>query len=78
MMYYKSCPRCEGDRSLEHDFDGYYLLCLQCGGVQYPNIQSKPRISRAYSQAVPERAISPVPSEAIVERLRKSVTLVGA
>lgn len=75
MMYYKSCPRCEGDRSLEHDFDGYYLICLQCGSVQYPRMQAKATFRPSiFTQARPEQAAAPS-AETIVERLRKSVAL---
>jgi hypothetical protein len=74
MMYYKSCLRCEGDRSLEHDFDGYYLLCLQCGAVQYPSIQAKPARPSIFTQERLEQAAVPS-AETVVERLRKSVAL---
>jgi len=55
MMFYKSCPRCEGDRSLENDFDGYYLLCLHCGHVAYPKIEPvmRPRQRTFESQPGP-------------------------
>jgi hypothetical protein len=36
MIFFKSCPRCEGDRCLENDTDGWYMLCLACGFVTYP------------------------------------------
>ena len=36
MILFKSCPRCSGDRSLEQDFYGWYVLCLTCGYVTYP------------------------------------------
>ena len=73
MMYYKSCPRCDGDRTLEHDFDGYYLLCLQCGNVQYPSVEQKRTTKRSiFTQTPAERAMVPS-AEAIVDRLRKSV-----
>jgi hypothetical protein len=36
MIIFKSCPRCSGDRSLEQDFYGWYVLCLTCGYVTYP------------------------------------------
>ena len=38
MVTFKSCPRCSGDRSLEHDFDGWYIVCLYCGHVAYPEV----------------------------------------
>ncbi len=36
MVLFKSCPRCSGDRTLEEDLYGYYILCLACGYVSYP------------------------------------------
>ena len=41
MVYFKSCPRCSGDRVLEHDFYGWYILCLACGHVTYPRIDAE-------------------------------------
>ena len=41
MVLFKSCPRCEGDRTLEHDLYGYYILCLACGFVTYPTVTSE-------------------------------------
>ena len=38
MIFFKSCPRCSGDRSLEHDHYGWYVLCLSCGHVTYPDV----------------------------------------
>ncbi len=39
MIYFKSCRRCSGDRSLEQDFYGWYVICLSCADVTYPNIE---------------------------------------
>ena len=36
MIFFKSCPRCEGDRALEWDSYGWYIICLICGHVTYP------------------------------------------
>ena len=36
MVLFKSCPRCEGDRTVEQDLYGWYILCLACGFVAYP------------------------------------------
>ena len=38
MILFKSCPRCSGDRSMEQDFYGWYVLCLTCGYVTYPEL----------------------------------------
>ena len=39
MILFKSCTRCSGDRTLEHDYYGWYILCLLCGYVSYPNVK---------------------------------------
>ncbi len=31
MLYFKSCPRCQGDVNVENDSHGTYAKCLQCG-----------------------------------------------
>ena len=36
MILFKSCPRCSGDRVVENDFYGWYVMCLACGHVSYP------------------------------------------
>lgn len=44
MMYFKGCPKCQGDLYLGEDIHGQYLSCIQCGhlsdltvdGVQAP------------------------------------------
>ncbi len=36
MVTFKSCPRCRGDRVLDHDKHGWYLMCLMCGYVTDP------------------------------------------
>ena len=38
MVFFKSCERCSGDQTLEHDFEGWYVLCLLCGNVTYPEL----------------------------------------
>ena len=38
MIFFKSRPRCSGDRSLERDYYGRYVLCLTCGYVTYPDV----------------------------------------
>ncbi len=44
MVLFKSCPRCSGDRTMEQDLYGWYILCLACGYVTYPKINAeKPR-----------------------------------
>lgn len=38
MIYFKSCQICSGDRSLEQDMYGWYVIFLGCGSVTYPDI----------------------------------------
>ncbi len=38
MVLFKSCPRCSGDRTMERDLYGWYILCLACGYVSYPKM----------------------------------------
>ena len=38
MVFFKSCPRCDGDRVLESDFYGRFITCLACGHVTYPEV----------------------------------------
>jgi hypothetical protein len=42
MVFFKSCLRCSGDRSLESDQYGWYLRCLPCGHVTYPDVVGTP------------------------------------
>ncbi|MCI0438298.1 MAG: hypothetical protein L0177_04110 [Chloroflexi bacterium] len=52
MVLFKSCPRCSGDRTLEQDFYGWYLLCLACGYVTYPKVrESKRQVVQASSKS---------------------------
>ena len=41
MVLFKSCPRCSGDRTMEHDLYGWYILCLTCGYVTYPKMNTE-------------------------------------
>lgn len=59
MMLLKSCPRCGGDLSVEHDHACSFLECVQCGHI----------LSRAQEQALGVR-ISP--SGAIHHAARRS------
>ena len=42
-VFFKSCVRCLGDRILEEDMYGLYMLCLACGYVTYPEVKAVPR-----------------------------------
>lgn len=51
MVYFKSCTRCSGDRVLDQDIYGWYMLCLACGYVTYPELRTREprrRLSRAH------------------------------
>ena len=74
MIFFKSCQRCSGDRSLENDYQGWYVLCLMCGHVTYPDVAAKPRRAAAeVRQAVsPERAEAVTPWQRWLERYRTS------
>ena len=37
-VLFKSCARCHGDRTVERDNEGVYILCLMCGHVAYPEV----------------------------------------
>ena len=50
MIYFKSCQRCSGDRSLEQDMYGWYVICLGCGYVTYPDIVAKQKPAVAKRQ----------------------------
>ena len=39
MVLFKSCPRCSGDRTMEEDLYGWYILCFACGYVTYPKMK---------------------------------------
>ena len=41
MIYLKSCKRCTGDRTLERDMYGWYIMCLNCGHVAYPEVPTR-------------------------------------
>jgi hypothetical protein len=36
MIYFKCCPRCQGDMNTCWDQYGKYFQCLQCGFIPYP------------------------------------------
>ena len=40
-VLFRSCIRCNGDRQIRRDVEGFYIACLACGHVSYP--KSKPR-----------------------------------
>ena len=40
MIFFKSCPRCEGDIIYDEDYFGAYKSCLACGYVYYAENES--------------------------------------
>ncbi len=34
-MWFKACPRCEGDLYLRGEIDGKDIVCIQCGYARY-------------------------------------------
>ncbi len=50
MVIFKSCPRCSGDRSVERDMYGVYVICLACGHVTYPDVGAEARANKALQE----------------------------
>jgi len=40
-VLFKSCIRCGGDRQVRRDFEGFYVGCLACGHVSYPDVETR-------------------------------------
>ena len=34
-MWFKACPKCEGDLYLRHETDGKDIVCVQCGYTRH-------------------------------------------
>ena len=34
-MWFKACPRCEGDLYIRHETDGKDIVCFQCGYTRH-------------------------------------------
>ena len=68
VIMFKSCPRCSGDRCLERDSDGWYITCLHCGHVSYPEVfPERSRLAGRVRERSPGRR-APVSGEAGVKR----------
>ncbi len=70
MIYFKSCPRCSGDRTVADDHYGKYLSCLHCGHVSYPTTaeaKPEPRRRRTFV-AGPEHGLAA--TQALISSLR--------
>ncbi|MGD0779743.1 MAG: hypothetical protein ABR954_03045 [Dehalococcoidales bacterium] len=49
----KGCKRCGGDLFLDRDFEGTYIVCLQCSAIYEKNPpagEKKPVIKRTYAR----------------------------
>ncbi len=49
----KGCKRCGGDLFLDQDFEGHYIVCLQCSAIYVKNskpIEKKPVIKKMYAR----------------------------
>ena len=40
-VLFRSCIRCNGDRQIRRDVEGFYIACLACGHVSYPEVQTE-------------------------------------
>ena len=40
-VLFKSCIRCGGDRQVRRDFEGFFVGCLACGHVSYPEVETR-------------------------------------
>ena len=68
VIAFKSCPRCSGDRCLDRDSDGWYMTCLQCGHVTYPEVfPERTRLAGGVRERSPGRR-APILREAGVTR----------
>ena len=64
MIFFKSCVRCAGDRSLEGDHYGSYVICLSCGYVTYPGIAVELKAPVEESQSTEPEPAAPRPFDA--------------
>ncbi len=44
MLWFKRCPRCQGDLANDRDCHGVYLYCLQCGWLKDVGPAGKPAV----------------------------------
>ena len=54
MMYFKECPRCQGDLHSNRDMYGEYKECLQCGymvDIEKPNSLFSAQVLEAKKKA---------------------------
>ena len=72
MIFFKSCPRCSGDRAMENDYYGNYVLCLHCGYVTYPPVADKPEPRRRRHMSASGRERRLGVAQALVTSLRTS------
>jgi DNA-directed RNA polymerase subunit RPC12/RpoP len=58
IVKFKGCKRCGGDLFLEHDSEGAYIACLQCGAIYVEHLRPaihkplvpKPTLNKLYAR----------------------------
>lgn len=50
MLYFKACPRCQGDMYTDKDQFGPFVACLQCGYHCDPPVAPGPAPQQATQQ----------------------------
>ncbi len=43
----RNCPRCDEKLRAQHDHQGAYWFCIQCGHHSYANVPPEPRMARS-------------------------------
>lgn len=41
MVWFRSCPKCQGDLFLTQEMDGYAVSCLQCSRALRPDEEAR-------------------------------------
>ncbi len=57
MLYFKSCPRCEGDINVRTDWYGEYMECLQCGWSKDTAVDVVSRLSDSHEDLVNQAVV---------------------
>ena len=55
MLYFKECPRCQGDVKTNKDIYGEYKECLQCGymlDIEKPSVYLAEALSQSKKKKV--------------------------
>jgi hypothetical protein len=57
MLYFKSCPRCQGDVYVDADAYGAFAKCLQCGFARdLPSVEALKKALRKKVEQKPAEA----------------------